>query len=196
MHQRNGRSLGRLTNIVRAAALEIARPEPTIEPSDDSQSSKPVLHVEAKEAPALRDLLVSLAGQVEELRGRRRQTIDDIVGLSVELGINLAERLLCTEIAANRQRIDRIVQQGLARVPTARNVTVRAHPDDIVLLEQQLAGHEELKSCRETLTLRSDAAASRGQVNLEAGELFAAWDTSACLEELRAALQEATFMEQ
>ncbi len=193
MQQRNA---NRLSSIVRAAAVEVACPEPPppppptpllIQPSKDALAA-----AEAREAQALRDLLAALGHQVQELRGRRQQSIGEIARLSVELAAVLAEDLVKTEIGADRQRLDRIVRGALERVPTVKAVTVRGHPDDIALLEKQLANHEDLQACGEMLTLRPDGAVARGRLTLEASEFFVEWDTASCLTELRGALLEAT----
>jgi flagellar biosynthesis/type III secretory pathway protein FliH len=193
VHQRTERSHGRPSNIVRAAALEIACAVPTFEEDETAAKNEAAALAAAKDAQALHELLVALGRQVEELRGRRRQTIGDISGLSVELGVALAERLLGAEIAADRQRLDAIVQQALTRLPAARAITVRAHPDDIALLERQLDDHADLKACRDTMTLRADMDIARGQLRLDAGEFFVEWDTARTLAELRSTLLETTF---
>jgi flagellar biosynthesis/type III secretory pathway protein FliH len=117
------------------------------------------------------------------------QSVADLSRLSVDLAATLAERLLQTEITADRQRLDRIVQGALARLPAARAVTVRGHADDIALLDKQVANNDELS--REALTLRKDVTLPRGRIVVEAGDFFVEWDTSKCLAELRAALDEA-----
>src|SRR5437016_1643428 len=118
------RSQGRLGNIVRAAALEVAAPKPPMpEPA-------PPPPPEPKEAQALRDLLVALKRQADELKKRRSQTVSEIASMAVELSVGIAERLLHAEIAANRQRLDRIVLQALERMPAAAKLIVQAHPDD------------------------------------------------------------------
>jgi len=151
-----------------------------------------VAEAEARDAQVLRDLRAALERQMEELRGRRQQSISEIARLSVELAAALVEELVKAEIGADRQRLDRIVRGALERVPAAKAVTVRGHPDDIALLEQQVANHEDLQACRETLTLRPDGAVPRGRLTLEASDFFVEWDTSSCLAELRGALLEAT----
>ena len=186
MQQSIGRGPGRPSKVVRADAIEFAIDPPAIlEPSEiQPRADSP----ETKEAQAWSALLVALSRQVEELRGRRRQTIDEVAGLSVELGVTLAERLLGANIAANRQRLDRIVRQALDRLPPGPAVSVRGHPDDITLLKQQLAEEEDLQSGNEPLNFRHDSALARGHLRLEAGDYFVAWDTASCLAELRTAL--------
>jgi len=161
MQQSTTRGIGRPSHIVRAASLEVEIPKPA---TPTSATSEPVIACHADEsadAKALHGVLVALGKQVEDLRGRRRQTLRDLAGVSVELGVAIAERLLGTEIAANRQRLDLIVRLALERLPLVPAVVVHGHPDDMALLEKQMAGHDDLASFREVLTLPATAP-SRG----------------------------------
>lgn len=123
----------RPSHVVGAAAIEVASPPERAAP-EVRVTPEPR---ESEDGKTLQDLMLVLGQHVEELRGRHRHTIDEIANHCVELGVILAERLLCTEITANRQRLDRIVRQALERLPVVPSVTVRGHPDDIALLETQ-----------------------------------------------------------
>jgi flagellar biosynthesis/type III secretory pathway protein FliH len=147
------------------------------------------------DAKALRTLVAELTSLIQQTRARDRQALDEVARLSVELGTALAERLLNVEIAANRQRLDRIVATALERMQTSRTIAVRGHPADLALLERQMAEQPDLARYRGVLTLRREETLQRGQIKLEADELFIAWDTPRCLAELRAALLEETYMD-
>lgn len=188
----------RRAGVVRASAIEMA-PVPTpVVAAPDVPADRTALEAaaraaaQAKEAEALRGLLGALGGVVKDLKARRPPTIDEIARLSVEVGVALAERLLCAEIVADRQRLDRIVQHALERLPGSNSVAVRAHPDDIVLLERQLLDNADLKGVRETLTLKNDGSLPRGHLKLEADDWFAEWNTATALTELRGILLEET----
>jgi flagellar biosynthesis/type III secretory pathway protein FliH len=142
---------------------------------------------------ALRNMLADLGRVVEKLRTRERAAIDDVAQAAVELGIAVAERLVNGEIAADRQRLDRIVRDALERMTPARTLTVRGHADDLALLERQLTEQGELAASRSELTFRTEKACGRGQLKIEADEWFIEWDTQRSLTELRDRLLEETF---
>jgi flagellar biosynthesis/type III secretory pathway protein FliH len=146
-----------------------------------------------EELAQLRNLLAELARLAQEIQTRERQTQTEVAPVSVELGVAIAERLLAGEIAANRQRLDRIVANTLERMPAARFVVVHAHREDVALLQKLVAQHSDLERHRDLLTFRAEDNLKRGQLKLEADEWFAEWDTQRSLAELRAALLEQTF---
>jgi flagellar biosynthesis/type III secretory pathway protein FliH len=171
--------------------MPVAASTPAAQPA--ASDPKPVAAQETQDAASLQKFLAELARLVEEMRTRDRHTFDEIAQMSVELGTAIAERLVGAEIAANRQRLDRIVLAALDRMQAARSIIVRGHPDDLVLLQEQLAEHAELEGYRPVLAFRREESFQRGQWKLEAGDWFMEWDVSRSLAELRAALLEETF---
>jgi flagellar biosynthesis/type III secretory pathway protein FliH len=196
MHRHKLTLTTRLAGISRAPGSEphAACALATATPPGSSALAVPA-HQPLLDAQALRHLAAELTNVVQEMRARDRQALDEIARLSVEVGTALAERLLNTEIAANRQRLDRIVAMALERMPTSRSIAVHGHPDDLALLERQWAEHLDPTRYRDVLVLRPDEACQRGQIKLETDELFIAWNTQRCLAELRAALLEQTYMD-
>ena len=134
--------------------------------------------------PLLRESLERLA---ETIRERTERQNAEISRTAVELGVALAERLLLAEIAADRQRIDRIVEASLQRMPPSSAVTVRCHPRDLELLERP---RENEGADRPALKLRPDPSVERGRLKLESDEWFVEWDTNRALAELRYVLLE------
>ena len=156
----------------------------------------PVAVLPSTEVAALRAMLAELGRVVETLRVRQRDTIAGVTEAAVELGVALAERLVSTEIAANRQRLDRIVRDTLERMQPAQTIAVRGHADDIALLQQQLNDHAELQPHRTMLTFRPERDGRRGVLKVEADEWFVEWDTQRSLADLRDALLEETFADE
>jgi flagellar biosynthesis/type III secretory pathway protein FliH len=201
MAPRGTRLQDRLNRIVRASSIEVSAPAPpanvetAVTDCDTPHSGASLPAVDSAEQEALRALLAALAQLVEEFRGRRRQTAVEIAQTSVELAVALAERLVNTEITANRQRLDRIVRQALMRLPSARAIAVRAHPDDIALLEKQRVENDTWTTNQDVLTFRPDLGCARGQLTIDSGDFFVEWDTARCLAELRKVLLEETFTE-
>jgi flagellar biosynthesis/type III secretory pathway protein FliH len=172
-----------------APAPSMTLPAPTplaaVDPAPSQASGQP-------ESLALQQMMVDLARLVEQTRAHDRRVLDEVVRLSVELAVAIAERLLGTEIAANRQRLDAVVLGALERIQAGRTVAVHGHADDLALLQRQLAGHAEQDWLASALAYRPDDGCRRGQWKLQTDEWFMEWDTARCLAELRAALLEAT----
>jgi len=135
MQQSTTRGIGRPSHIVRAASLEVEIPKPATPTSATSEPVMPATLTESADAKALHGVLVALAAS-RDLRGRRRQTLRDLAGVSVELARDRGATAR-TENAANRQRLDLIVRLALERLPLVPAVVVHGHPDDKALLEKR-----------------------------------------------------------
>lgn len=150
----------------------------------------------AKEVAVLRTTLAELQRLIDKLKTQQTMTVEDVAQTTVELAAVLAERLVNNEIAANRQRLDRIVRNALERMQPTRTVTIRGQADDLALLERQMQEHVELETYRKLLTFRAETTYERGQLRLESDEWFIDWDTRRALAELRDALLEETFADE
>ncbi len=139
------------------------------------------------DASALREFASTWARLLQDFDARLGQARGELAQRSVELGVAVAERLIGAEIAADRQRLERIVLAALERMPTARFVIVRGHPEDLALLTRLCADHADLQRYRDLMTFRPEETLQRGQLKLEADEWFVDWDTHRCLAELRGA---------
>ena len=135
---------------------------------------------------AVSQLAAELARLVQRLGDGRKQVNRDVGQVAVELAIMVAERLLKSEIDADRQRLDRIVQEALARVTPTGPITLRANPADLALLHTQDAGFD-------SLIFQADEALTRGHLKLEAEDWFVEWSTSRSLADLREALLDETW---
>ncbi len=150
----------------------------------------------AQEMLALRQLLADWKRLMLETQARQGPVVAEVTQMSVELGVAIAERLIGTEIAADRQRLERIVKSTLERMSAARFVVVRGHPDDLALLQRQIQEQADLQGYLDLLTFRPEETLQRGQFKLEADEWFIEWDTARSLADLRAALLEETFTDE
>jgi flagellar biosynthesis/type III secretory pathway protein FliH len=191
MHRHKVWLPARLTGVTRAPSAPSA-PAASLAatPAHEPAPIQPCL-----DPQTLRTVLAELARLGQEMQTRDQRVLGEVARLSVELGTAIAERLVGAELAANRQRLDRIVRGALERMQAARSVVLRGHPDDLALLERQIAEHQELDHYRDVLSCRPDESFQRGQWKLEADEWFIEWDTPRSLAELRAALIEETFMD-
>src|SRR5207302_2851023 len=96
---------------------------------------------EPQQGQDLQKLVAEWDRLVRQIQTRERRVLAEAAQMSVELGTAIAERLIGSEIAANRQRLDRIVLGALERMQAARSIVMRGHPDDLALLTRQLAEH-------------------------------------------------------
>lgn len=184
----------RLVGIARPSASALTTPQDFPADATIMPESPQLLLPSASDKKAFQELMASLAQAVDTLRAQRAQTPAEIAQASVELGIAIAERLLETEIAADRQRLDRIVRTALERIPSNRAVVLRAHPDDVALVRQQMENSPPDRR-DDLIAFQPDGAIPRGQIKLEADEVFVEWDTQRALADLRNALVEETITE-
>jgi flagellar biosynthesis/type III secretory pathway protein FliH len=202
MHRHKVTLPGRLSGITRVSNAATPPPPPQAPPPMAAPPAAPALAAvesapasQEPDAHALPKVLAQLAGLVQEIQAQDRRTLGEVAQMSVDLGAAIAERLLGAAIAANRQRLDRMVLAALERMQASRSVVVRGHPDDLALLERQIGEHADLERYRDVLTFRRDEHFPRGQWKLEADDWFIEWDTQRSLAELRAALLEETFLD-
>jgi flagellar biosynthesis/type III secretory pathway protein FliH len=167
--------------------LSFSKP-PVAEPSQQATAAP-----DPADVLALRNMVAELGRVVEKLRTREQAKIESVAQTTVELAVALAERLVNAEIAADRQRLDRIVREALERIQPARAVTVRGHDDDLALLQHQINDQPEIAVGGNVFTFRPDKACERGQLKIEVDERFIDFDTQRSLMELRDRLLEETF---
>src|ERR1051325_10525756 len=148
---------------------------------------------DAADVRAFRDLLASLGTLVADARSRNQRFKRDLAQTGVELGVAIAERLLGAAIPRDRQRLDALVAECLERLQPGRAVAVLAHPDDLALLQRQLAEHSGPDAWQASLNLHPDITCPRGKLTLEADGLFVEWDTQRSLAELRRLLLDEIF---
>jgi len=177
---------GRLASVAYATSSETVAPVPM-------QAENPLAKPENVDTQAVQQMLATLGRMVEEFHARQKRSAKDIAQMTVELAVAMAERLLKTHIDADRQRLDRIAQHALERASATESFTIRANPQDIALLERQLAEATDADAPRSALKLVGDATYARGQMKFEADDWLVEWDTARSLAELRNALLEETW---
>lgn len=172
---------GRLSGVASASA-GIVLPEPPPPPPPPAPK--------VDDGAAWKSLERSLVGAMNDVHAWRRDVGSEIARVGVSLATAIAERLLEAEIAADRQRLDRIVQRCLEQMQAAHAIVVRGHPDDLSLLRRQLDAHSLIGEPAGEMSLRADPALARGHLKIETDEWFLEWDTKRSLNELHDLLQE------
>jgi flagellar biosynthesis/type III secretory pathway protein FliH len=85
------------------------------------------------------DGAAALAQRVLALAVKERQMEDRALDRLVDLARVLAERLLGEALRVDPSRVTALAKQALAEAQGARRIEIAAHPDDVPLLERELA---------------------------------------------------------
>jgi len=136
-------------------------------------------HLNAMRAQARVEARAELAADLLRLAQQRDQQLAALEPQVIQLALLAARRIIGEELALRPERVAQLIAPLLSRVRSARQVTVRVHPDDGALLAASL---DELRSgaeLRGSLQLESDAALERGDciVVSDAGVLDARIET-------------------
>jgi hypothetical protein len=134
-------------------------------------------------------LVGSLRDAVARLDHRRAADADDLRRAALELGTAIAGHLLHVNLQAGNFAVEAVVRKLVGRLPAAAGVTVRLHPDDLVLLRQRLADHGRAGEPPDVEYV-ADASLARGACRADAGELSAWTDLGREVEVLRDLLAE------
>jgi flagellar biosynthesis/type III secretory pathway protein FliH len=78
------------------------------------------------------------------------------------LAVRIAEKILGRELALSPEAVVDIARQALTAAGTARQVTIRCHPDDLAALERGRPRLLERASRAQVLQLRADPNVHRG----------------------------------
>jgi len=178
----------RLRSVERAAPSDVVPLRRRVEEAPPA----PVVEPDSVAIQSLHDAIADFAAS---LKTQRTALAADISQASVELAVQIAERLLGIEIAANRQRLDQIVLTSLERIQASRAIAIKANPLDLDLLQKQLGENAVPDRYSALLNFQRDDSCPRGRLKLETDELFIEWDTARSLAEIRGVLLEEIYSE-
>ena len=136
-------------------------------------------HMHAMRARARIEARAELAADLLRLAQQRDQQIAELEAQAIQLALLVARRVIGEELAARPERIAQMVAPLLSRVRSARQVTLRVHPDDGALLQALLTELRAGAELRGSVQLQSDPALERGDciVVSDAGVLDARIET-------------------
>lgn len=177
-----------------AAAAPAEAPAPaTPRPADPRAAPEPP-PAPAPEAPALEALraeaLERVAHAVEVLRLQAARLAEQARTDALEVGFQVARRILEAEVAASPDALFALVRAALRKAGGSRRVTVRLHPDDLPrLAPAAVSGPAGLSTA--AIELVADASLERGDcvVDTDFGRVDGRLRTR--LEELHRAAQAA-----
>jgi type III secretion protein L len=136
-------------------------------------------HLSASRAQARVEARAELAAELLRVAQQRDHQLAAVQPQVIQLALLAARRIIGEELAVRPEHVAQLVAPLLSRVRSARQVTVRVHPDDGALLEASLAELRTGAELRGSLQLESDPALERGDciVVSDAGVLDARIET-------------------
>lgn len=121
---------------------------------------------------------VSLANQ------QRAKDLIDLREAAVELAHAIAAKLVFQQLGTGTFPLDRLVTEVLSRLNTEEPVTVRLHPEDLAILQQDGEFVQSLETAR-IIRLLGDSKLSRGDCKAVSGEITVVYELRRQIEEIR-----------
>jgi flagellar biosynthesis/type III secretory pathway protein FliH len=132
---------------------------------------------------ALDESLRQVLDAVDQLHEQRRQSLEELQQVSVELAIAAASWILGVAIDADQFAVDDLVRRAIERLDADTGINVRLHPDDLSLLmrlQDESTGAAEFPA-----EFRPDPALPRGSCRVAAGRQTLLSDMDSRLEDIR-----------
>ncbi len=149
------------------------------EPGDQVQQQ---LLADLRQSTELIDrLLVAL----EELEGRRQQSLVELQQVAVELAIRVAEALTMTKIARDEFSVDKLVKEAVAQLGLDGPIRVYLNPTDLAILSRRLSVNPEWLGKNPRIEFVSSSEVKRGDCLAEAGEKMISSHLELRLEQIR-----------
>jgi len=148
----------------------------------------------AAQAPIVSDdqraseLLQSIFELVRDLEERRKQSLDELQEVAVDLAMAAASQIVRKAIDRNEFGCEQIVSELLARMGTSGPVRIALHTEDLRLLNA--AAGEGKAWLAEGIELYGDASVSRGNCRATSSARTVTSDWKTHLQEMRADLHE------
>lgn len=139
--------------------------------------------------------LVTLLGDIQtslgELQDQRRNNLDEMQRVAIELSIAVASRLVHAQIDSGdfavEKMIGRVVEQMKPNVP----LTVRLHPNDLALFKERTKDTTPAWQELREIQLVPDGTLQRGDCRVDSGETGLLSEIESQLSEIRCHLLEA-----
>jgi len=165
--------------IVRMETIDPPRAKTVAEAQPTGKKDSP----DAQLLQSLTASLQTVVESVEQLSEQRRQSLEELQQVAVELSVAAARWLLGVAIEADMFAVDDLVRRAVERLDSDTGVTVRLHPDDLRLL--QALQSESDDDTELPAEVKSDATLSRGSCRVEAGRQTLLSDMDSRLEDIR-----------
>ncbi|MFG0333184.1 MAG: FliH/SctL family protein [Maioricimonas sp. JB049] len=119
--------------------------------------------------PPMTPLLESINEAVEEFEVRRKQSLEELQLLAVELAVAAASNLVAQAIDRDEYGIEQLVSEAIGKLGMEQPIAISLHPEDIQLLDRRTEG-ETVPWRDGRVTLRPDAGIQRGDCRAETGD--------------------------
>ncbi|MCA9063402.1 MAG: hypothetical protein KDA96_10095 [Planctomycetaceae bacterium] len=126
-------------------------------------------------------LLTDLAESVEEIRQQRRQTLEEMQQVAIELSMAATSWLVGAAIDADQFAVDDLIRTGMARLDLDDAVQVELNPADHDLLQRLLEESPD-PGLVERITVIRDSALPRGSCRISSGRKSLVSDLESRLE--------------
>lgn len=140
--------------------------EITVEPDPDSGQDSPPGPAVSEELLAL---LESIRDAVRDCEQRRQQSLGELQQVAIELAVAASSHLVFEAIEQEQFGVQRLVEQAVDQLGLQAPFEVRLHPQDVELLDRQLAGQPAPWMDRQ-VAIHADASMPRGGCRVESAE--------------------------
>ena len=135
-------------------------------------------------------LLCQLNEQVQELEQQRRESVDELQRVAIDLAMFATSQILQREVQANEFPIEKLVQMAVERLGAHQQLVFRLHPQDLQQLQTVLARAEIAWSLPDGVQLVADPSQARGSCFADTGEFGLLSTLEQQLEDLQRSLKE------
>ena len=160
-------------------AANVEEPQPTPEPDAGAALAE------------LRDVLSSITDAVAESEAARRQSIDELQQLAIELSTAIAGELLFRSIDANEHNVVALVAAAVDKLGLDAPLSIALHPADLELVQSLASDSDVEQGWRiSDLTLQPDSTLCRGECRATNGTTTVLSEITPRMEEIRRLLWE------
>jgi flagellar biosynthesis/type III secretory pathway protein FliH len=118
---------------------------------------------------AIVELFEELSRSLDDLNRRRRQSLQEMQQVAVELSLLVASHILRERLDKDDFPVDRLVSEAMERLAPHQPIEIRLHPQDLQMMERKLG--DQLPSWnKEHVRFIPDASLSRGSCFADAAE--------------------------
>ncbi len=131
------------------------------------------------------DSLRKISQGLRQLSKTHDESVQQLRGVAVELSTAIAEQLMLRRLDDDKLEIEPIVTIAMRRFEESPRLTVRLHPSDFALLQQQSEQATKQKWSESNVEILPDASVERGNCLANTDEVSACFDWRLQLSEMK-----------
>jgi flagellar biosynthesis/type III secretory pathway protein FliH len=147
-------------------------------------------HMLHEQRQALRTVLGKLMEVAGELQDQRRQRLEEMQQVAVEIALAVASRLVHEKLEKADSGVEELVRQAVQRLNTSQPITIALHPKDLDLLQNRSGKAVPLSADGGPLRMIGDPSLNRGDCRADAGDTSLLADVQEQLADIRRHLLE------